>query len=287
MNWLDQSTNRKEGIELVRKTARDEYPTLWQSIISEWRNWNGPDSLWLTYSANYLFHTAGLKWAIDPFHLSARLDGMEPPDYAADLDGLALIVLTHIHADHVDWQLIQSLSRTNIRWVIPDAMLDLILAEIKLPLENIIVPKINSPIRIGPLSLLPFDGLHFRGQNGVPEMGYLAGFNGKRWLFPGDTRRYDARRMPVTSGLDGMVTHLWLGKGAASMKSPPFLNEYCDFCTDIHPSKLVIAHLYEFGRDENDLWDKHHFQMVLDRLNGEFDTTGIECGLMGDRILLE
>ena len=111
MNWLDLSDNRRENLILLRETARKKYPSLWQSVVSEWSNWDGPDSLWLTYSANYLIHTGGLKWAIDPFHLSARLDGMEPPDYACDLGGLSLIVLTHIHADHVDWQLIQSLSK--------------------------------------------------------------------------------------------------------------------------------------------------------------------------------
>ncbi len=287
MNWLETSEELIYTIELLRKAAREKYPSLWQSLTSEWRNWDGPDSIWLTYSANYLLHTGGLKWAIDPFHLSSRLDGMEPPDYASDLRGISGIVFTHIHADHVDWQLIQSLSKLKIKWVIPDQMLDLILSEIELPPENIIVPINNIPIEIGPVTLLPFDGLHFRGQNGVPETGYLVEFNQKRWLFPGDTRKFDARRLPVISDISGMVAHLWLGKGSARMAPPPLLTEFCDFCRDIHPSKLLITHLYEIGRDENDLWDKHHFQQVLDRLTGLLGSSRIEYAVMGDRVLLE
>jgi hypothetical protein len=241
----------------------------------------------LTYSANYLLHTAGLKWAIDPFHLSARLDGLDQPDYAVDLNGISVIVLTHIHADHVDWQLIQSLSKRKIKWVIPDPMLDLIMSEIELPLEDIIVPKNHCLIRVGPLSLHPFDGLHFRGQNGVSETGYLAEFNGKKWLFPGDTRKYDARQIPEMPDLNGMVVHLWLGKGSAARQTPPLLKEFCDFCRDILPENLLITHLYELGRDEHDLWDLRHYQLVVNQLANDIHPMQIRVARMGDRISLD
>ena len=59
-------------------------------------------------------------------------------------------------------------------------------------LPDMVVPHPGVPIHINGLTLIPYEGLHFRDGNGVPEMGYLAEFSGKRWAFPGDTRVFPA-----------------------------------------------------------------------------------------------
>jgi hypothetical protein len=286
MQWFSASDQRQQRIIELRDEAREEYPSLWLQMITEWQGWSGSDSAWLTYSANYLFSTAGFRWAMDPFHLSSRLEGIPGPDYAHDLNGLSLVVLTHNHSDHVDWSLIHALADMNILWVIPNHMQDEISLSVNLPKNQVITPINGIPIHAGPLTLTPFDGLHYRAQHGVPATGYLAEFVQTRWLFPGDTRTYDAKQLPLYPDLDGMMAHLWLGKESASADVPPLLDEFCDFCCDIHPSQTVVTHLFELGRDEHDLWDLHHYQMVKNNLKGRLGEINMHCAMMGDRIRL-
>ena len=145
-----------------------------------------------------------------------------------DLDRLQLIVLSHAHNDHLDQNLISALQGLPLRWVIPEFMLDTVMKAASIPSERIIVPKPGSRICIEGLTLTPFEGLHIREQNGIPEMGYLAEFGGYRWLFPGDTRLFDNSRLPDFGRLDGVFAHLWLGKAGAQIDPPPMLDEFCD-----------------------------------------------------------
>ncbi len=279
---------RKEQIERRINHAREEYPLLWHDFCQQWRNWQGEDSLWLTYSANYLFCTNGIRWAMDPFHLSARLPEVSPPDYQADLAGLQMIVFTHAHSDHLDWNLVKALRTQPLQWVIPQHMLELIQAAVDIPEDNIIVPQNAVPVRLGSLSLLPFDGLHFpeSGDGGVPETGYLVEFDHTRWLFPGDTRNYNAARLPLMPRLHGLTAHLWLGKAAAAMPDPPQVKAFAQFCKELRPRQVLITHLYELGRDENDQWNVQHFNQVMPHLLTYFDPSRVRYALMGDRIPL-
>ena len=235
------------------------------AIINEWKQNSGADCAWLTYSANYLFRTAGVRWALDPFSLFTRVGGGPQPDFAADLAGLQLVVLTHAHNDHLDLNLVTAIRELPLTWVIPEFMLPGVMQAADLPRERILIPEPGKPIQVGGLTLTPFTALHFRGTRGVPEMGYLAEFSGKRWLFPGDTRSYTADRLPDFGKLDGAFAHLWLGKAAALLETPPLLPDFCGFFSQLNPARLVITHLDELGRDEPELWEEHHFRMARKR----------------------
>lgn len=281
------SESRKEIIAHLTTRARDEYPSLWHDFCQEWRTWHGEDSLWLTYSANYLFNTAGVRWALDPFHLSARLPDVPTPDYVADLAGIQMVVFTHAHKDHLDMNLIKAMKNEPVKWVIPEFMQASVSKSVVLPPENIITPHNAEPIHCGGLTLTPFDGLHYNGSAGVPETGYLVEFDHTRWLFPGDVRNYNAAHLPLMPHLSGMVAHLWLGKGAASQESPPYLKAFAQFCMDMRPKQLIVTHLYELGRDEHDLWTVQHFNQVMPHLLTYFVPAKVKCALTGDRIPLK
>jgi hypothetical protein len=266
--------------------AKAAYPSIWKKMIAEWKSTTAGDYAWLTYSANYLLHTAGVRWALDPFALSTRLRGMTLPDYASDLDRLQLIVLSHEHNDHLDLDLISAIKELTLSWVIPDFMLDQVMKTAAIPSGRIIIPKPGSRINVNGLVLTPFEGLHFHDHGGVPEMGYLAEFSGYRWLFPGDTRLYDASRIPEFGRLDGVFAHLWLGKAGALLDPPPLLDEFVSFFSAFNTGRLVITHLNEFGRDEKDLWDETHFQSAFQAFKRSAPDLQVEMGLTGDRINL-
>ncbi len=264
-----------------RRKAIEDYPAIWERIITEWKT-SQEDRFWLTYSANYLLNTAGIKWAIDPFSLFTRIGGGEQPAFSDGLNVMQLVVFTHSHSDHLDLNLIAALRNLPILWVIPEFLLAKIKAVVDLPSKKIILPQPGKPLRIDNLTLTPFEGLHIHGEHGVPAMGYLAEFSNKRWLFPGDTRTYDFSKLPDFGELDGVVGHLWLGKAEALEHRPSKLDNFCQFFSQFPTKKLIITHLREFGREPNELWDLQHFQLVRMHIHAIKLELSVTAALMGE-----
>lgn len=281
------STTRQEKIVTHRiDLVKAGYPHLWQKIVDDWQSESSVDAAWLTYSANYLLRTAGVRWALDPYYLFSRISGGIPPDFARDLARLQIVVLTHAHNDHFDRDLLAGIRSLPITWVIPDFMRAAVDRAAGIPPERVISLQPGSPIRFGPLTLVPFNGLHIHGKNGVPAMGYLAEFNGKRWLFPGDVRSYCSDHLPDFGDLDGAFAHLWLGKGCALELSPPLLDEFCRFFASLRPRRLVVTHLQEWGRRPEDFWDLHHFQLAQVELARVAPDVAVGVALTGQRARL-
>lgn len=260
-------------------------------MLSEWQRPQASDRAWLLYSANYLIRTAGVRWALDPLTLRQRLPLAPEVDVSA-LAALDYIVLTHRHADHLDVGLLRCLREFPIHWIVPDALLEP-LQELNLPPQNITVPRQLEPLRLGALTLTPFEGLHREadssrpgGLRGVPSTGYLAEFNGKHWLFPGDTRTYDASRLPSFDPVDGIFAHLWLGRRSALMPSPPLLDHFCRFYIDLQPKRIVITHMEDFGRDVDDFWDNWHYQMVFANFQKIAPHIQISSAKIGESVVL-
>lgn len=260
---------------------------LWHRITGEWRASITGNQIWLTYSANYLCSSLGYKWALDPFAMSSRVANLTVPDYRSDLASLSMILLTHEHNDHLDLALINAMSDLDIIWVIPDYLQDKIAREVALPLGRVITPTPGEWITTGPLRVMPFESLHLRGNHGVPETGYLVQMKDQRWLFPGDIRKFDFPRLPSFGRVDAVVGHLWLGKGHAKDEHPPMLGDFCDFFTRFETERLIITHMYEYGRNETELWREEHYELVRSVINRLRPGMRVEKALMGDKIDLD
>jgi hypothetical protein len=282
----DLALLQRRAITAWRVLARTAYPQMWQGFITDWQSEADENAAWMMYSANYLLRTAGLRWAVDPFSLSERLPGLHRPNFERDLAPCQVIVLTHAHADHLDLTLLHALRRLPMQWVIPQHTLAKVLEHIDLPPSRIVIPQNSVPMRFGALTLTAFDGLHLHGTHGVPATGYLAEFGTQRWLFPGDTRVYDASLLPSFGSLTGCFAHLWLGRACAALPDPPMLDPFCAFFRALNPRRLVVTHLREVGRDENDYWDDWHFQMVKKALAEDFPGGSLQRALMGERVAL-
>lgn len=121
---------------------------------------------------------------------------------------------------------------------------------------------------------------------GVPSMAYLVEFAGGRWLFPGDTRTYDASQIPALGAVDVLFAHLWLGRAAAIRDEPPLLHAFCRFCTDLRPNRVIVTHLEELGRAADDYWEARHFEQVRACLGESVPGLPVEAALMGDGLSL-
>ena len=283
---MDRFSEKQSEIEQRRAEACARYPALWSRMITEWNTPDPVDRVWLTYSANYLFRTNNIRWAMDPLTLNWRIPDAPKVSTACDLRHLSFVLLTHEHKDHLDFDLLASLRDMPITWVVPQSILSNVIEQACLPRERIIIPSPLKPIELYGMHILPFEGLHWENTSdsnlkGVPAMGYMIKCNRKRWLFPGDTRTYDARQLPNVGSLDFVFAHLWLGRGSAVLEAPPLLDAFCRFFVDLNPSRLVLTHLNEFGRDANDFWDENHVEIVCSKfreLSEEIQITQLSMG---------
>jgi len=178
-----------------------------------------------------------------------------------------------------------------ITWVVPEFILSQVIEQAGLLRENIIVPSTLVPIELNGVRILPFDGLHWETQpdgnpKGIPAMGYRIECNGKLWLFPGDTRTYDAAQLPAFGPVDVLFAHLWLGRGSALIDKPPLLDDFCRFFLRLKPRRLILTHLNEFGRNASDFWDASHVQCVTSKFREMNPDISIAPARMGENILL-
>jgi hypothetical protein len=178
-----------------------------------------------------------------------------------------------------------------ITWVVPDFLLPIVIKKAGLPRRNIAVATPLNSIELNGIHILPFNGLHWEtvpgmAERGVPAVGYLIESHGKRWLFPGDTRTYDSSQLPDFGPVDQLFAHLWLGRGCGLMEEPPLLNAFCQFCLDLKPRRIALAHLNEFGRDADDLWDENHVQMVCSKIRAMSANLAVTSLGMGNSISL-
>jgi L-ascorbate metabolism protein UlaG (beta-lactamase superfamily) len=287
---MDRLTKKQAKIEHRKTTILAEYPRVWRQMVSEWQRPEESDRAWLLYSANYLFCTQGIRWALDPLTLHWRIPKAPQMDTAQDLRHLSFIILTHCHADHLDLDLVHNLRVLPILWVIPEPLLAEV-AKTGLSRAKIIVPKAMEPLELEGIKITPFDGLHWEvdstypdGRRGVPATGYLVEFSGKRWLFPGDTRTFDASQLPSFGPVDGLFAHLWLGRGCALNEKPPLLDAFCSFCLELQPKRIIVTHLEEFGRTIDEYWDKEHFQPVRRQILERAPERIIESAYLGERV---
>jgi len=116
---------------------------------------------------------------------------------------------------------------------------------------------------------------------------HLVDLDGRRWLFPGDTRTYDPAGLPDHGPVDVLFAHLWLGRGAALQTHPPLLEQFCRFCLALQPQRLILTHLQEWGRQASEFWNLEPVELVVSVFKEHAPLLPIEIACTGDVILLE
>lgn len=223
------------------------------------------DAISLAGPSSYLLKTGGDFWAID---LALRHEFQQAPlaERRAALRQLRFHLLSHGHVDHFDPFVLRLLQEEGVVTVAPD-FLEKPLRDAGVTLFRTVAA--GETVTVGSVTLTAFESLHFRRSNGggVKELGYLAEANGRRLLFPGDVRNYDAARLPdFCRGADRMAAHLWLGDGNATDRGFPLLAAFTRFITDLAPSSVMITHLLESGREPDGMWSFRHAGLAADRL---------------------
>lgn len=234
------------------------------------RQWQAPrnhDAVWLIYSASYLLHAGGVKWAVDPVLPDNRIPEAPELEVTSDLSDLELVLLSHAHQDHRDVRLWSQLAPSGCHWIVPDHMLADFTSHVAMRNVSHSVAVAGRELNIAGLRIVPFLSPHHERRsmeliNPVASTGYLVETKNKSFLFPGDIRTYDPTYIRPFVGVTAVFAHVFLGRSAALMPAPPLLQAFTEFFLACRPRRILLTHLYEFGRDPVDCWQTSHARMA-------------------------
>ncbi len=260
-------TRVEEWLAAHRARYETRFPVVWRTVM-EGLGGAGRDRVWLFGAANYFLRAGGVRWGIDPVVKHPKLlEGIAAGEFAA-LREVAFFLLTHSHRDHLHLPTLQALAAYPARWVTPHFLEDAP-AKAGIPARQVVLMRPGETVEIEGVRIHAFNGRHRdAGTNlGVEALWYLADTGKRRMLFPGDVRDFDTRLMPRPGRVDDLFAHVWLGRRNALNPCPePFLTQFAGFVSEMDPARVFLAHLYELGRNPNDLWTYTHAGMVMDAL---------------------
>lgn len=263
----------KNHIVEIYTRYRADYLQRWDSMLYDWQHPVASRMVWMMYACNYLFTTAGLRWAVDPLRPNLLLRDLPHEVDTEPLQALALVLLTHNHTDHYDVPLLCRLARKpqgDVHFIVPEHLKDDFMHQVAPRPDRLFTAHSGQMLEFGGLRIEPFDSWHIATQpdgqrTGTDSTGYRISLDGLSWLFPGDVRIYDAGALKPFAPVDRLFAHLWLGRGYADQAEPPYLNAFCDFMLGSTPRAVSLGHLYEFSRYPNELWHQRHVALVRRR----------------------
>ena len=223
----------------------------------------------LIHSSSYLFNFNGYRVGMDIAFRNARFLASTPRRCHELLCGLDLMIISHSHRDHFEKSTVRMLSETDIKWVIPDFMYDTAL-ECGIRPDKIYVAKKGEVLNVGKLTILPFEGRHFRPntKKGVPEYGYYVTAEGLPSLsLPVDVRDFSLDGLPDIPKADYCFANVWLGDGKGlDLSFDPTDREFAEFMLKFSAKNIILTHLNEDGREDKDMWRGCHAELVRERI---------------------
>ncbi len=264
---------------------REEFDVSFQKALSVKETEENAVSL--IHSSSYLFATRGYFWAMDiAFRACWDLaQGME--EISERLRDLKLIVVTHGHRDHLEEKTVRALAKNDTLWLIPDFLKEKALS-FGLPPEKMILAEEGKDRTVGPLSILPFRGRHFRpvSGRGVRSFGYLIRVeDGPVLAFPGDVRDYSEPLFPFENA-DLCFAHVWLSDDNRNEETYTSVPLFARFMLSASQKRILLAHLYENGREDHKMWQGEHAKLIKKEILSLSPETEVIIPDWGERIKL-
>ena len=219
----------------------------------------------LIQSSSFLFCSNGFRWGMDIAFRGAYRLANTPKQAATLLADLELMVISHGHSDHFEERTVRALAQNPTKWVIPDFLEEQAISY-GISREKMIIAHAGETLRVGPLTIRPFPGRHFRPVTGkgIEEYGYhISVDGGPAMAFPVDTRDFALRDMPKLPPANYCFANVWLGDSCgntADYGERP--SEFARFMLHFSAKNILFAHLYECDRKEKDMWREEHAALL-------------------------
>ncbi len=229
---------------------------------------NKQDAFYLISHASYILRTGGMLWAVDP-RLTLENHSAADDSLSADLAGLQAVLLTHLHVDHYDEKLINTLAFNDILWLFPAFMPSEQQETWKSRLKNCLFVKPGDRIRACGLDIRVSDSIHydiFEGKKvGVPEIGYRVTVCSRTLAFPGDIRSYGTFPEEQKNA-DELFAHVWLGRQAALHPRQEMIEAFSRYFADSKARRIWLTHLNDMHRPPADRWTVTHAECVREKM---------------------
>ncbi|MBO4492405.1 MAG: MBL fold metallo-hydrolase [Lentisphaeria bacterium] len=220
-------------------------------------------------SSTYIFSTGrSTFWMMDPsFGLEGSADEMR---LIAELicQKISFIIVTHIHDDHCQFELVNLLSDSPVRWIVPQNCAEIFKQRSGIPEDKILVLAEGDSTEQHGIRITEHPGYHIEpGKTAKVLSGSyeITLPDGIRLFFPADVRDYHAP-LPDLGHIDYTFGHVFLGREDATGETFSLLDDFCRFMMRTECRHLILAHLYEIGRLPRDLWTSRHAGMVRARM---------------------
>ena len=243
----------------------------------------------MIFSASYLFCTNGYKWVMDLAFRCSRYFSEIPEKVMEYLGDIDLMILTHAHDDHMEESTIRTLADTDITWLLPEFMVDMV-TEMGVRREKMIVVKVGDVQKVGPLTIRVLPGRHYRPENhvGLEAVGYvITAEDMPKLAFPGDVRDYRTEFVESLKA-DYCFAHVWLtDKALDPQQYVPKCQEFTKFMLEMSEKNIFLTHLYENARKEESMWQKHHAELAADVIQRQSPNTAVHIPQCGEILKLK
>lgn len=269
---------------------RENFDRRFQQALTVWNESREGTTFSLIQTTAFLFCTNGFRWAMDiAFRWAYRL-AKTPYEASKMLSDMQLMIISHEHGDHFEERTVRQLAQNETMWIIPDFLVDTALAW-GIRREKILSARVGEEIRIGPLTVLPFEGRHFRPVTGkgVRAYGYhISAPNSPSIVFPGDTRNFSTAGLPDLPPADYCFANVWLGdKNGFAASYDDIMMPYIRYMLHFSQKNILLTHLYECGRRDEDMWRREHAELIADEMKKLSPDTNIHIPHAGDMIRFE
>ena len=249
----------------IYKDVRENFDSWMSSALKTFEGCEKGTKFGLIHSSSYVFNTNGFKWGMDISFRKAFELATLPHKSAELLGDMDLMIISHGHRDHFEEAIVKILANTNVKWLIPDFLVDKALEFGVLP-EKMYVAHENEELKIGELTILPFKSRHFRPvtNSGLDEYGYhITAENSPSMVFPVDIRNFSVDNFPKAPKADYCFANVWLGDAVGFEDDfSPKDDEYAEFMLKFSDKKMFLTHLYENGRPAKYIWTDRHAEIV-------------------------
>ncbi len=220
-------------------------------------------NIWLMFPNN----RRNLLITIDPNLLDASLQN-QYLDSVKSLEYLDYVYITHLHSDHYNPSVLNILADRfgKCSFIVPQPFYKRIASETNTAVTKRIIAITNkAPVNIDQLTISAIPLPHIIIEHCY---GYIFEDNNNRKMrkifVASDIRDY-TKAKPIQA--DVLFFSMWLGRLRASCPDSEITENAARYISAIAPKKLFFYHLYDIGRNPNDIWHKEHCKLVIKHLN--------------------